>query len=48
MAELCHFYPGMTPQAYWGLTVDEYYALVEYFKAYVKAQKEANAKLRRR
>lgn len=50
LAEFCKFYPGMTPKAYWDLTVSEYEVLRAYMREWAKEQKRAaeSAKARRR
>lgn len=46
MARFCHFYPGMTPAAFWDLDVLEYRALARYMERVEEGEREALAKAR--
>ncbi len=46
MARFCHFFPGMTPAAFWDLDLLEYRALSRYMERHDEADREALSKAR--
>jgi hypothetical protein len=46
MARFCHFYPGLTPQAFWDLDVLEYRALARHMERVHEAEQEALTRAR--
>lgn len=44
MARFCHFYPGMTPAAFWDLDLLEYRALARHMERVQEADREAISK----